>query len=875
MAQQDQKPAQINRAIIVRPRLDNGRYSNALFEVRFQFPNDDAGQQIDLKVMEVTIKDKDEQESPLKVKEKDKDVEVSFKGKLDQEEDYLLRFSPANSSLLHPEDDQKDVPETPHFRLDLHREDWKLLYVMLPDGKARKLRLVTEVGNPKVTVKSPIFSVANYFTLPMGSVATYDWYGGNTARFYSNASEGKKGDEKDAQGNTGAYFDIKAAIDQAEHFIFIADWSFHPYVLLTRDKDKPAREDTLGAQLITRADKAPKDNKMLIAIHTWDHADFFAPDRPNDYGDRALDYIAADLRLGKKVDTSFRRPDKILWRASSHVGTGLSHHQKFVVLDCKSDDPDEKRREIKVFFGGLDLTQGRFDWWQHPIMPPDKDNKDDEAAGFTKGATGDLYEPAGGALGKGTGAFDTKFNYLYNDWYNGEFGGALDKPREPWHDIHAQLTGPAAWDVVREFVARWNIDVAVPASLGSTSSEDKEKLIEKFCTLFDSKKFVQQWEPRKTGDKGSWIAQVYHSMDKRHWGPPKEGKWWPSTITVPTLAPQTEFEWILGGKYATYEASIQEAYVKAISQANHFIYIESQYFIGGWGQKGPKNQIPNTIVSKILEKIKKDEKFHVYIVLPMYPEGKPDDGGIQLVREYEWKTMRYIILSVYEALVAAKKNGDDWKKYISFYFPTRWEGVQWKSYGNRNDNVVKNKRYMIYVHSKMMIIDDAYIIIGSANLNERSLAGNRDSEICLGLTPEDDKSKDKIKEFRKKLWGELLGNQKKRLAVDSKWDTPETDACRDSIQSRAIASYKAMRKGELKENDHGFLCMWDFKVTGATKDKRDVEINSYDTVLDWAVIPDAPNEGTSRWVSNVWEWRAPGWGFTSKKQVARATTAAE
>ena len=36
---------------------------------------------------------------------------------------------------------------------------------------------------------------------------------------------------------------------------------------------------------------------------------------------------------------------------------------------------------------------------------------------------------------------------------------------------------------------------------------------------------------------------------------------------------------------------------------------------------------------------------------------------------------------------------------------------------------------MIYVHSKCMIVDDEYIIIGSANINDRSMLGDRDSEL--------------------------------------------------------------------------------------------------------------------------------------------------
>jgi phosphatidylserine/phosphatidylglycerophosphate/cardiolipin synthase-like enzyme len=37
----------------------------------------------------------------------------------------------------------------------------------------------------------------------------------------------------------------------------------------------------------------------------------------------------------------------------------------------------------------------------------------------------------------------------------------------------------------------------------------------------------------------------------------------------------------------------------------------------------------------------------------------------------------------------------------------------------------------IYVHSKLMIIDDCMALIGSANINDRSLLGSRDSEVWL------------------------------------------------------------------------------------------------------------------------------------------------
>lgn len=74
-----------------------------------------------------------------------------------------------------------------------------------------------------------------------------------------------------------------------------------------------------------------------------------------------------------------------------------------------------------------------------------------------------------------------------------------------------------------------------------------------------------------------------------------------------------------------------------------------------------------------------------------------------------------------------------------------------------------NRRLMIYVHSKMAIFDDEYIIVGSANINDRSLSGNRDTEIAMGsyqpchvgcgaMLPYGD-----VAMFRRALWAEHMG----------------------------------------------------------------------------------------------------------------------
>ena len=44
---------------------------------------------------------------------------------------------------------------------------------------------------------------------------------------------------------------------------------------------------------------------------------------------------------------------------------------------------------------------------------------------------------------------------------------------------------------------------------------------------------------------------------------------------------------------------------------------------------------------------------------------------------------------------------------------------------------------IVYVHSKLMIVDDRVAIIGSANINDRSMVGDRDSEVAVIIQDND------------------------------------------------------------------------------------------------------------------------------------------
>ncbi len=106
---------------------------------------------------------------------------------------------------------------------------------------------------------------------------------------------------------------------------------------------------------------------------------------------------------------------------------------------------------------------------------------------------------------------------------------------------------------------------------------------------------------------------------------------------------------------------------------------------------------------------------------------------------------------------------------------------------------------MIYVHSKMMITDDEYIIIGSANINMRSLSGSRDSEIAIGAyqpsytidamggsLPLGD-----IHGFRLALWEEHTG------VVDAVYKDPSSAACARAVAAVAQKNLDAFLDDEV------------------------------------------------------------------------------
>jgi len=63
--------------------------------------------------------------------------------------------------------------------------------------------------------------------------------------------------------------------------------------------------------------------------------------------------------------------------------------------------------------------------------------------------------------------------------------------------------------------------------------------------------------------------------------------------------------------------------------------------------------------------------------------------------------------------------------------------LQEKWLGTEEEELNAYVSELVYIHSKVMIVDDRRVIMGSANLNDRSQKGNGDSEIALVVEDED------------------------------------------------------------------------------------------------------------------------------------------
>ena len=113
-------------------------------------------------------------------------------------------------------------------------------------------------------------------------------------------------------------------------------------------------------------------------------------------------------------------------------------------------------------------------------------------------------------------------------------------------------------------------------------------------------------------------------------------------------------------------------------------------------------------------------------------------SSLQEILYWQYKTMEMMYHRIGQALIRTGNTETHPTDWLIFLCPGKRElpGEYLERLAPPEDPMAKifrdSLRFPIYVHSKMMIVDDKYIIIGSANINQRSMAGTRDTEIAMG-----------------------------------------------------------------------------------------------------------------------------------------------
>ncbi|CAD5212970.1 unnamed protein product [Bursaphelenchus okinawaensis] len=282
-------------------------------------------------------------------------------------------------------------------------------------------------------------------------------------------------------------------------------------------------------------------------------------------------------------------------------------------------------------------------------------------------------------------------NYLVKDFVNvheaySDFIDRYRVPRTPWHDIHSVVYGEAARDVARHFIQRWN---ATKTEKHKNKKDYPYLLPKSYDSIKVPKVFLNK-------DTHNCDIQVLRSV--AHWSALIDGK----------------------------EDSIQDAYVKLIQNAEHFIYIENQFFVSMINSTEVTNEICKALCDRICRAHREGTKFRVYVLIPLLPgfEGDLGSGNYSALMAVLHWTLISISKGPHSLMENLKMNGIEKPfDYVSFC-----------SLRTHDELCGKLVTEMVYIHCKLLIVDDKYTIIGSANINDRSQLGMRDSEVCVLAT---------------------------------------------------------------------------------------------------------------------------------------------
>ncbi|EJT48644.1 hypothetical protein A1Q1_02371 [Trichosporon asahii var. asahii CBS 2479] len=418
----------------------------------------------------------------------------------------------------------------------------------------------------------------------------------NGHRFRSFAPE-REGNMVKWQIDGHDYFwALSEMIDRAESTIMILDWWLSPELQLRRPAAK--YPEWRLDRLLQR--KAAEGVRIYVQV----------------YKEHALEDLHENIACQRHPDHS-----------GGELVYYFSHHDKLCIVDNKY-----------AALGGLDACFGRWDTHDHPLA--------------------DVHP--------------TKFgNSLFpgQDYNNSRVMDFQTVDKFTSNELAIQDTTRMLVDLVQHFCERWNFVkefkykhekrmdwLQLPSPWADVYSETDAGKAAEDKKFREEHPHLSRWK-----EKG---RQLYHPF---HFPPSEEPR---AHEEVPSGTARVQVvrsisDWSHG--YLT-EDSVQQAYIGLIREANHFIYIENQFFITAIDDTTPvKNQIGAALVERVVSAAKAGRPFKIFVLIPEVPAFPGDiqaESGLKAIMEAQYRSINRGGKSIFEKIRA---EGFDPNEYISFW----------------------------------------------------------------------------------------------------------------------------------------------------------------------------------------------------------------
>jgi len=242
------------------------------------------------------------------------------------------------------------------------------------------------------------------------------------------------------------------------------------------------------------------------------------------------------------------------------------------------------------------------------------------------------------------------------DWDKNELR-KTDFGRMPWHDIAMGVIGECVVDIAEHFVLRWNFV--------KRDKYKRDEGVDWLCLTTKARADGTNPDEALIG-----LQRPKHPVGKyvEHPFSPLETKNLQNQGTVHAQIVRSSADWSSG---ILTEDSIQNAYAEVIEKAEHFVYLENQFFITATGdqQKPVENTLGRAIVNACVRAGKENRKFRVIIVIPAIPGFAGDlrddaAAGTRAIMDYQYKSINRGEHSIMGQIAKA---GYDPKKYIFIF----------------------------------------------------------------------------------------------------------------------------------------------------------------------------------------------------------------